>query len=218
VPDPNPQSSEQRTRTFGQVAFAILCFGLSIVGGVVLLSGLVVLGLEQTQRVDRPDRSTANRAVTYGPATRDAGGVYHGTHFRAAVPDGWEAIQPSGDSTGIELSMRRSPVADEDHVAIVVIVGAVDGHLSAEAYADLARQEILKDKSNHLRGGIRASRLAGKASATYSYADSHGRVIQTTYSINGGVAYTIVLIAPSGEFDAARDVSLQSFLSSWRWE
>jgi hypothetical protein len=170
----------------------------------------------RVQIVSAPSSSTADRPAAYGPATSDASGVYHGSHFRAAVPAGWQPVPPPKSAPNTELVLKQQPTNVTNPV---IIVSAQDGptNLPLEAYADIERGHDLQDSSTHAVGSIQTTSLDGERAQTYVLARD-GTLIQNIIVIRGGVAYSVQFAAPSAEFNAAKAGPLRSFLSSWHWE
>jgi hypothetical protein len=162
--------------------------------------------------VSPPDTSTADRPAAYTPATQGPGGFYYGTHFRYAMPSGWQNAKPP--SANIEVWMKQEPVSQPEPIVGVTVFNSPD-NVPVEAYTDVSFHKDLKG-GGHAIGGITTVTVDGHRAQSYEISGS-GTVDQTIVVFRGGVAYVIDLGATPSEFASATAGPFRAFLASWRW-
>ncbi len=189
-------------------------FRLARLGGSCLLTGAILAGCGGVTVVAPPDTSTADRPHAYTRATRGAGGLYYGTHFRYAMPAGW-LNGPRPPSANVEVWMKQEPVRRTEPIIAVTAFNSPD-NLPVEAYADVTFHKDLTRGSRAI-GGITAATVDGHPAQSYEI-DDGGIITRTIIIFRGGVAYTIQLASAASQVTAATAGPFRAFLSSWRWD
>lgn len=178
-----------------------------------LLIIAILTGCGGVTVVPPADTSTADRPSVYTRATKGSGGLYYGTHFRYAMPAGWEN-GPKPPSANVEVWIKQEPASQPGPVIAVTAFNSPD-NLPVEAYANISFHKDLTPGS-HAIGGINAATVDGHPAQSYEISDTD--VYHTIIVFRGGVAYTIQLAAPASDFAAASKGPFRAFLASWRWE
>jgi hypothetical protein len=179
-----------------------------------LLIMAILAGCGGVTVVHPPDTSTADRPAAYTRATQGPGGLYYGTHFRYAMPAGWQN-GPKPPSANVEVWMKQEPLSRPGPIIAVTAFNSPD-HLPVEAYADVSFHKDLT-RGSHAIGGITAVTVDGHPAQSYEISAS-AVAYHTIIVFRGGVAYVIQLAAPSSEFAAATKGPFRAFLASWRWD
>lgn len=199
-------------RTKGKVAAAVAFRTARLATGCLLIIAILT-GCGGITVVPPPDTSTADRPAAYTRATKGPGGLYYGTHFRYAMPAGWENA-PKPPSTNVEVWMKQEPLSQPGPIIAVTAFDSPD-QLPVEAYANISHHKDLMPGS-HAIGGINAVTVDGHPAQSYEISDTN--VVRTIIVFRGGVAYTIQLAGPPSEFAAAAKGPFRAFLASWRWD
>jgi hypothetical protein len=184
-----------------------------LVSGCLLIMAILA-GCGGVTVVHPPDTSMADRPAAYTRATQGPGGLYYGTHFRYAMPAGWQN-GPKPSSANVEVWMKQEPVSHREPIIAVSAFNSPD-HMPVEAYANVSFHKDLT-RGSHAIGGITAVTVDGHPAQSYEIS-ARAVTYHTIIVFRGGVAYIIQLAAASSEFAAATKGPFRAFLASWRWD
>jgi hypothetical protein len=152
--------------------------------------------------------------ATYGIASQDSSGRYHGTHFSVSAPQGWQRTEASGSLSSAELLVKRIPVT-QANPGIILLAADAPSNVPVEALADIDRQH--EQSSGNIAGDPHATVIAGQGAQTYTFTESNGNIGWKIIAVRGGVTFTIELVSPAGQQGIAHE-ALDLVVASWRWE
>jgi hypothetical protein len=156
--------------------------------------------------------------VTFRPAKVGPDGSITGTYFRATLPAGWvNGAAFFASDPNVEVAIKKGPTTATGP-GIVVTLTEAPPDLPLAAYADISFHQSIADKTVkiHLITGLKSASVAGEPAEDFTTSNS-GNTDWTIYVLYNGVAYDFELIAPSGQFAAARSGPFRAFLASWQW-
>lgn len=161
----------------------------------------------------------AVRPVTFRPAKVGPDGSITGTYFRATLPAGWvNGAAFFARDPNVEVAIKKGPTTATGPGIIVTLTQAPPD-LPLAPYADISFHHAIADKTVgkiHLITGLKSASVAGEQAEDFTTSNS-GNTDWTIYVLYDGVAYDFELVAPSGQFAAARSGPFRAFLASWQW-
>jgi hypothetical protein len=159
------------------------------------------------------------RPVTFRPAQVGPDGSITGTYFRATLPSGWvNGAAYFARDPNVEVAIKKGPTTATGPGIIVTLTEAPP-NLPLAAYVDISFHHSIADKTAgkvHVITGVHSASVAGQQAEDFTTSNS-GNTDWTIYVLYKGVAYDFELVAPSGQFAAARSGPFHTFLSSWQW-
>jgi hypothetical protein len=204
----------RRRPTAGRIAFAVFCFGVSALGGSVLLAGLVLVAsgrLPLVVGVGPGDRSVSV-SVSQSP---ELPGSRARRGFNVKVPSGWTShTVASGDNGSVGMVIERNSAPAT--IRVTQNLGQLE--LPAAAYAQGLRDRALDDRSRRARGEVESTQLGGEPAAAYTIEDAQGMVTESIVCVQADDVFQVQLSAPAGQFDALRNGAFATFLASWHWQ
>jgi hypothetical protein len=157
--------------------------------------------------------------VAFRPAKVGPDGSITGTFFRATLPAGWvNGATFFATDPNVEVAIKKGPTTTTGPGIIVTLTEA-PADLPLAAYADISFHHAIADETDgkiHLITGLKSATVAGEPAKDFTTSDS-GNTDWTIYVLYNGVAYDFELVAPSGQFAAARSGPFRAFLASWQW-
>jgi hypothetical protein len=157
--------------------------------------------------------------VTFRPAKVGPDGSITGTYFRATLPAGWvNGAAFFATDPNVEVAIKKGPTTATGPGIIVTLTEA-PADLPLALYADISFHQRIADKTAgkiHLITGLKSASVAGEQAEDFTTSNS-GNTDWTIYVLHNGVAYDFELVAPSGQFAAARSGPFRAFLASWQW-
>ena len=164
-------------------------------------------------------RPIAPGHVTFRPAKVGPDGSITGTYFRANLPAGWvNGAAFFARDPNVEVALKKAPTTATGPGIIVTLTEA-PADLPLAAYVDISFHHSIADKTAgkvHVITGVNSASVAGQQAEDFTTSNS-GNTEWCIYVLYKGVAYDFELVAPSGQFAAARSGPFRAFLASWQW-